>query len=119
MPIGKNSIKRVNNGYSKVKTSAPDMENSTVIAKPDAQVENVIIKEVEKKTAAKKAPAKITAEKKPAAKKEADKKSAVKGGAKPTAKKEAAKKAPSLKEEKKADGFEKFSLGCDLPTYLL
>ena len=34
MPIGKNAIKRVeNNGYSKVKTSAPDMENSNVIAK--------------------------------------------------------------------------------------
>ena len=33
MPIGKNAIKRVeNNGYSKVKTTAPDMENS-VIAK--------------------------------------------------------------------------------------
>lgn len=30
MPIGKNSIKRVaNNGYSAVKTEAPDMENST------------------------------------------------------------------------------------------
>lgn len=30
MPIGKNAIKRVeNNGYSKVTTSAPDMENST------------------------------------------------------------------------------------------
>ena len=39
MPIGKNAIKRVeNNGYSKVKTSAPDMENSNVIAKPDDQV---------------------------------------------------------------------------------
>ena len=32
MPIGKNSIKRVaNNGYSAVKTSAPDMENSTEV----------------------------------------------------------------------------------------
>ena len=31
MPIGKSSIKRVaNNGYSKVSTSAPDMEMSTV-----------------------------------------------------------------------------------------
>ena len=31
MPIGKNAIKRVtNNGYSKVKATAPDMENSTV-----------------------------------------------------------------------------------------
>ena len=39
MPIGKNAIKRVeNNGYSKVKTDAPDMENSHVIANPDAQV---------------------------------------------------------------------------------
>ena len=34
MPIGKNAIKRVtNNGYSKVKAEAPDMENSTVIEK--------------------------------------------------------------------------------------
>lgn len=32
MPVGKNSIRRVaNNGYSKVKTEAPDMENSTVV----------------------------------------------------------------------------------------
>ena len=31
MPIGKNSLKRVtNNGYSKVASSAPDMENSEV-----------------------------------------------------------------------------------------
>ena len=31
MPIGKNAIKRVsNNGYSNVKTVAPDMENSIV-----------------------------------------------------------------------------------------
>lgn len=31
MPIGKNSLKRVsNNGYSKVATSAPDMENSEI-----------------------------------------------------------------------------------------
>ncbi len=30
MPIGENAIKRVeNNGYSKVNTSCPDMENST------------------------------------------------------------------------------------------
>lgn len=45
MPIGKNAIKRViNNGYSNVKTSAPDMENS-VIEEP-------------KKPAVKKTPAK-------------------------------------------------------------
>lgn len=35
MPIGENAIKRAaNNGYSKVKTTAPDMENS-VIAEPE------------------------------------------------------------------------------------
>ncbi len=34
MPIGKNAIKRVeSNGYSSVKTEAPDMENSTVAEK--------------------------------------------------------------------------------------
>lgn len=33
MPIGKNAIKRVkNNGYSNVKTDAPDMLNSEVLA---------------------------------------------------------------------------------------
>ena len=32
MPIGKNSLKRVtNNGYSAVKTEAPDMENSVTL----------------------------------------------------------------------------------------
>ena len=63
MPIGKNAIKRVEgNGYSKVQTSAPDMEHSHVIASPDEQVP------VEKKTA-KKTPAKKTATKKTAPKK--------------------------------------------------
>ena len=38
MPIGKNAIKRVsNNGYSSVKTSAPDMENSVVAEEQNAQ----------------------------------------------------------------------------------
>ena len=69
MPIGKNAIKRVeNNGYSKVETSAPDMENSHVIANPDPQVVEKMITPVAeqpvKKTAAKK-----TAAKKPCAKK--------------------------------------------------
>lgn len=39
MPIGKNAIKRVaNNGYSNVKTAAPDMENSTELLEKDAVV---------------------------------------------------------------------------------
>ena len=61
MPIGKNAIKRVeNNGYSKVKTSAPDMENSHVIAAPDPQVTEKLIAPVEKKTAKKAAEKKMT-----------------------------------------------------------
>ncbi len=62
MPIGKNAIKRVeNNGYSKVKTTAPDMENSSVIAKPDEQVvEKMIapVAETTKKTTRAKRPKK-------------------------------------------------------------
>ena len=125
MPIGKNAIKRVeNNGYSKVKTSAPDMENSHVIAAPDPQVTEKLIAPVEKKTAkkaaakkaaapAKKAvPAKKETAKKPApAKKEAPAK-------KPAAKKPAAKKTvakPAMKQE----AFSSVELGKDLPYYLL
>ena len=100
MPIGKNAIKRVkNNGYSNVETSAPDMENS-VIANPDPQVIEKMVKPVAKKTAAKapatKAPAKKTPAKKAAA---------------PAAKKEAAK-AP-------ANGFDRVEVGCEMPYYLL
>ena len=109
MPIGKSAIKRVaDNGYSKVKTAAPDMENSTVIAKPDPQVEEKLLPKTEaapavKKPAAKKAPAK-TAVSKTAPKSQAAKK--------PTAKKPAEKKTEK-------DGFVRVSLGGDLPTYLL
>ena len=96
MPIGKNAIKRVeNNGYSNVKTSAPDMENSSVIAKPDEQVVEKLIAPVEAKMAAK------TATKKPAAKKAPAKK--------PVAKKTAPEK----------DGFVRVGCGEDMPYYLL
>ncbi len=97
MPIGKNAIKRVeNNGYSNVKTEAPDMENSHVIANPDKQVVETLIAPVEqaaeKKAAAKKAPAKKTATKKTPAKK------------------------PQQNEK---DGFVRVSFGEDMPYYLL
>ena len=72
MPIGKNAIKRVeNNGYSKVKSTAPDMENSEVVVAVE--------------------PAPTVVEFVPAPVKSAEKKPAAK---KPTAKKPAAKKAP-------------------------
>ena len=123
MPIGKNAIKRVeNNGYSKVKTAAPDMENSTVIAKISEEVMDKMVKPVEEKTkaktAAKKAPAKkavvTKAEPKIEAKKEEVKKAPVK---KATAKKAPAKKPVAKKTEK--DGFERVSVGNDMPYYLL
>ena len=55
MSIGKNAIKRVqNNGYSNVKTSAPDMENSTEIPTPVQVAEAVTEKKPAKKSATKK-----------------------------------------------------------------
>lgn len=93
MPIGKNAIKRVeNNGYSNVKTSAPDMENSNVIANVDTQVMEKMVAPVEKATEEK-------ATKKPVAKKT-------------PAKKTACKKATK-------NAFERVSFGEDMPYYLL
>ena len=91
MPIGKNAIKRVeNNGYSNVKTEAPDMQNSHVIAKPDEQVVEKMIAPVEAATAKKAAP-----------------------------KKTAAKKAPAKKAPAKKDGFARCEVGENMPYYLL
>ena len=65
MPVGKNSIKRVaNNGYSKVATEAPDMENSAVLAAAEPVKEEVATPVVEKKPAAKKTAAKKSTAKK-------------------------------------------------------
>ena len=95
MPIGKNAIKRVeNNGYSKVETSAPDMEHS-VIANPDPQVVETLIAPVEK-TAKKRAPAK----KKACAKK---------------TEKCVAKEEPVAEK----DGFTRVEVGTAMPYYLL
>ena len=105
MPIGKNAIKRVeNNGYSKVKTSAPDMENSSVIAKPDEQVVEKMVAPVAVSTVKKTSIQKATAT--------ATKKSA-------TAKKATATKKPAQAKCAKKDGFIRMSLGDDLPYYLL
>ncbi len=94
MPIGKNAIKRVeNNGYSKVESSAPDMENSHVIANPDPQVVEKLVAPVEV-AAAEVKPAKKTPAKKA------------------TAKKSCAKKAVK-------DGFARVEVGADMPYYLL
>ena len=90
MPIGKNAVKRVeNNGYSKVQSTAPDMENSNVIANLDQQVLETMVKPVEEATKKKTACKKTTAKK-------------------PTAKKTVEKNTET-----------KVSLGTDMPYYLL
>ena len=111
MPIGKNAINRVkNNGYSNVETKAPDMENS-VIANPDPQVVEKMVKPVEEKTA-KNAPAKKPAAKKATAKKETA------PVAKASAKKPVAKKATAEKKPAN-DGFKRVEVGNEMPYYLL
>ena len=116
MPIGKNSIKRVkNNGYSSVKTSAPDMENSTVLANPSPEV---IEKMIPSASTKKKGDKKASSVKKnaPVSKKETSTKKNT------TSKKvnnnlQITNKTESVNE--KEDGFVRFSLGAELPTYLL
>ena len=111
MPIGKNSIKRVaNNGYSKVNTSAPDMDNSTVVEPISAPV-------APKKTtnSAPKPSAKMeTKASGTAAKKTAKTSSQKTEGAKSTQKVAPVSKKEELKTEK---GYCNF--GDELPVYLL
>ena len=95
MPIGKNALKRVsNNGYSKVNTSAPDMENSEIT---------------------------VTPEKKKAESIKQNAKPAAKPASRPTKKPAAPKKSAPTAEEKSShpDGFVRIGLGDDMPIYLL
>lgn len=138
MPIGKNAIKRVaNNGYSSVKSTAPDMENSVI---NEEKAEAPKLEAAEKKTApaAKAAPKASGANKKVAQKAQAPKAAAPKAEApkkaptKKAAPKKSMEKEPTLspvntaktvafkKEEKGArtgDGY--VNLGGELPYYLL
>ena len=116
MPIGKNAIKRVkNNGYSNVETSAPDMEHS-VIASPDPQVEEKILKPIEEKTA-KKSTAKKPAKKAASPAKKVEEKPAVEPDKKPA--KAPAKKKTAAKKPAKKEGFDRVELGDSMPYYLL
>jgi hypothetical protein len=77
-----------------VQTSAPDMENSNVIANPDPQVIEKMVAPVEKavkKSVAKKVPAK----------------------------KAVATKKPATKKADEKEGFVRVELGGDMPYYLL
>ena len=121
MPIGKSAIKRVsNNGYSKVVSKAPDMENSAILeadktapvsdktaAKP---VKPATARSTAKKPAAKKPAAKKPAPKKPAAEVKTENNPAAKKAVEPVAKveektesKPAAKKAAAKKPVAKVE----------------
>ncbi len=103
MPIGKNAIKRVeNNGYSKVESKAPDMENSSVIANLDQQVEEKIVAPIEKKQAKCKYTKKAAAPKAEA----------------PKAEEKTPAKRKYIKKPKK-NGFSRVEVGGDMPYYLL
>ena len=104
MPVGKNALKRVsNNGYSKVNTSAPDMEHS-VVSEPVVEVKPEVKAEPEKVATVKAEPKRNTApkEKKPAVKKPAVKKAELK-----------------VEESSHPDGFVHCGLGESLPVHLL
>ena len=98
MPVGKNALKRVTNGgYSKVQTSAPDMERSVVTTITQAPEEKP-------KTAKKSAPQKATT----TAKSESKKKSPAK-----------AQKATKPAAVGTKDGFVKIAFGDEMPVHLL
>ena len=112
MPIGKNAIKRISkNGYSNVKTEAPDMENSVVVEEKKAEVK----KPETKKTAPqpKKSPVKKTVPKKAPIKKSME--------SEPTfSPVETAKKVTKKPEERNArQGQGYINIGGELPIYLL
>ena len=69
MPIGKSAIKRItNNGYTNTKTTAPDMENSTVLTNPSPEVIEKMIPSAKKMAEPKTAPTEKKNDAKPIAK---------------------------------------------------
>lgn len=133
MPIGKNSIKRISNdGYSNVKTSAPDMENSTVATEKE-KIEEIKVETPKKEAEKKTAPKKSSSTKANTAKKSTQK-ADTKAETKPAPKKSmetepsfspvnTAEKIIDKKEESKEDnerqGEGYVNLGGKLPYYLL
>ena len=109
MPVGKNSIKRVaNNGYARIESKAPDMENSVVAPAETKTAEKAEAKPAAKKTTA--AKKQTTEKKKPAAKKTETKPA--------EAKVTEAKITEEMPSEKR-EGAGYTNLGGNLPVYLL
>ena len=116
MPIGKNAIKRVtNNGYSGVKSEAPDMENSVSVEKAPEK------KEVAKsapKAQAKSAP-KTTPKSTAKTTKAAPKKAAPKSAPQKSLEKEPTLAPVNTAKKVVGKECEYFGVGEDLPIYLL
>ena len=120
MPIGKNAIKRVtNNGYSSVKTSAPDMENS-IVAEEKGNVA------VEKAVKEKKVSTKKTSQASKTQTKAAETKKT--GAKKVNTPQKSMEKEPDFSPVKTAEKITKkaskkdkgyINIGDDLPYYLL
>lgn len=129
MPIGKNSINRVkNNGYSKVKSTAPDMENSVIAAVEKTEAPKTeSVKTGRRKTVG----TTVATEKKTASEKKTahaeETVAAKKAG--PTVKAEPKKKSAEVKLEVKEERSEVteagrkdsgyINIGTDMPVYLL
>lgn len=128
MPIGKNAIRRVeNNGYSNVKSSAPDMENSSVVV-PVGPAEAEGTKETLAEETVTAVPAKPT--KKRGRPSKAAKAEPVSAAEEKPAKTERApaKRAPRRAGKKAAvpakpktgkNGFERVEIGTEMPYWLL
>lgn len=122
MPIGKNSIKRVqNNGYSAVKTAAPDMENSTVVAaEPEKSDKNVpVSKKSVGKTKAVTAKKSAKTTDKDAKKKAIGATDKKKATGKPVAKTSPTEKAAAAVAQTVRVGDGYVNLGGNMPYYLL
>ena len=117
MPIGKNAIKRVeNNGYSNVKTEAPDMINSTVISGTSKEVMDMVEKSVNKavKTVKKSVEPMVKPETQPVTEPVVE--------VKTEAPKTTTKKAPTKKQAPKKpakNNFEIIRFGDEMPIHLL
>ncbi len=112
MPIGKNALKRVsNNGYSKVSSSAPDMENSVIAETVErAASPTPVQKKTDEKT------------KKPASEKKAPSSAAKKANGKtvkPSEKSHSEKKNTGDGTDSGRDGFEYINIGGEMPIHLL
>ena len=123
MPIGKNAITRVtNNGYSSVKSEAPDMENSAPVVENKVAEKKEAAKKSAPKTAAKvatKTTPKSTTKTTKAAPKAAPKKAAPKSAPQKSLEKEPTLAPVNTAKKVVGKECEYYGVGDELPVYLL